>query len=108
MVGCLISTSVAIGENKIDDEDSNDSKGEFCEIMTSKGEPYETSDEEDAKFFQLASESAYACLPLKNARKPTKLLSYLFLDKDSMFEDDIDDLDNYLLSQLEVANYAFF
>jgi len=59
------------------------------------------------EFLQLALESTYACLPLKSTREPAELLFYLLLNKDLMYEDDIDDLGNYLLSPLEVANYAF-
>jgi len=72
----LFSTSVAIGDNE-------DNGGEFCKI-TSEGELYETSDEEDAEFLQLALESAYACSPLKSAREQAELSSYLLLDKDLM------------------------
>ena len=102
--------SSAIGENESDSEDSEeniDSGEEFYEITTSEGEPYDTSDEEDAEFLQLALESAYACSPRK-AREPAELSSYLLLDKDFVEDDDIDDLGNCLLSLSGVANYAFF
>jgi len=82
-------TSVAIGDKGRDDE-NNDSGEELCEI--SEWELYETSDEKDTKFLQLTLESAYACLPLKSAREPAKLSSYLLLDKDLLLEDNIDDL----------------
>ena len=62
------------------------------------------SDEEDTELLQLALESAYAFSPLMNTREPAELSSYVLLDKDLMLEDDIDDLDNYLLPQLEVRS----
>ena len=68
-------TCVAIDENKIDDEDSDDNGGEFRKITMSEGEPPETSDEEDTEFLQLALENTYACLPLKSTREPAKLSS---------------------------------
>ena len=100
--------TMAIAENKSDNEASDDSGDDFCEITTSEGEPYNTSDEEDAEFLQMALESVYACSPRKT-REAAERSSYLLLDKDFVEdEDDIDDLGNYLLSPLEVANYAFF
>jgi len=58
--------SAEIGENESNSEGSEeniDSGEEFYEITTSEGEPYDTSDEEDAEFLQLTLESAYACSP---------------------------------------------
>jgi len=40
-----VSTFVAIGDSE-DNEDNGDGGGEFCEITTSEGELYETSDED--------------------------------------------------------------
>jgi len=73
--------SAAIGENESDSEENIDSGKEFYKITTSEGELYDMSDEEDAKFLQLALESAYARSPQK-AREPAELSSYLLLDKD--------------------------
>ncbi|XP_065911590.1 uncharacterized protein [Dysidea avara] len=86
--------TMAIAENKSDNEASDDSGDDFCEITTSEGEPYNTSDEEDAEFLQMALESVYACSPRKT-REAAERSSYLLLDKDFVEdEDDIDDLDH--------------
>ena len=72
-----------------DDDEEEEFEEEFCEITTSEGEPYDTSDEEDAELLQAALESAYTCSPFKQGRDPAERSSYLLLDKDLIDEDEM-------------------
>ena len=81
--------STIIGSGVEDTSDNNDSDEEFYEIITSEGESFVTSDEEDAEFLQVALENAYTCSPLKQTRDPAEMSSYLLLDKDFCEDDDL-------------------
>ena len=72
--------------NSGDSDEEEKFEEEFYEITTSEGEPYTTSEEEDAELLQVALESAYTCSPFKQGRDPA---SYLLLDKDLMDEEEI-------------------
>jgi len=65
----------------------------------SEGELYETSKEEETEFLQMALESVYVCSPLKSAREPAKILSWINFKMT---------LGNYLSSPLKLPDYPFF
>ena len=80
---------MSIDENYNSSDSDDEEEEEFCEITTSEGEPYDTSDEEDAELLQAALESAYTCSPFKQGRDAAERSSYLLLDKDLIDKDEM-------------------
>ena len=72
-------------EHEHEEDDHSSAEDSFCEITTSEGETFNSSDDEDANRWQVLLEQAYTSSPDRlssSAVDPAQRSSLLFLDKD--------------------------
>ena len=79
-------------EHEHEEDDHLSTEDSFCEITTSEGESYNSSDDEDANSWEVLLEQAYTSSPdwfSSSAVDPAQRSSLLFLDKDLIDSDEL-------------------
>ena len=86
-----VTAEAARDDSEREESDHSSAEDSFCEITTSEGESFHSSDDEDAERWQMFLEQAYVTSPHRLSRtvSPAQRTSLLLLDKDLVDSDEL-------------------